>query len=380
MYRFEQAEFCIKKGLEVAKTREQFSFIRKIHAAILVQASEWKRAVSAGRIAVALQDSPKNRANLGMALLAVGSWEEAWPLYAEIAGRDESVRKMQYKDEPVWDGSKGKSIVVYEDQGIGDVISFCSVIPDVLKDAKVVLDVRPGLKKLFERSFPEATVYGSFSGVDVDGVEQGIGEDWRAKHRIDASICASGLAKFYRPTPESCPGTPYLKADQEAAGRWRRLFNDEKKPVIGIAWSGGLEHTAAKFRRVSLEQLLPLFRSVDAVWVSLQYKDAAKEIATFRANYPDIDLRQYDATLSKDYDETASLVYALDLTISVPQSVVHLAGALGVPCIAMKCALSCWKFNSGLPFHRENMTLVEHRDNWDNTISDTAELVRKRFA
>jgi tetratricopeptide (TPR) repeat protein len=380
LYRFEQAEFCIEQGLKVAKTKREYAFLRKIQAALFIQMGDWERAVRASRIALSLNDDGKNRANLGMALLGVGKWEEAWPLYVEISGRDKSSRRMQYLDEPVWDGSKGKSIVVYDTQGIGDCIAFASIIPDALKDVSVVMDVRPELAGLFKRSFPQATVYGSFSGLGNE-VEQGIGEDWRAKHKIEASIGMDGLARFYRPSPESCPGTPYLQADPVRVSQWRETFKAFGKPVIGIAWSGGMEHTAAKYRRIELEQFLPLFRSVDAVWVSLQYKDAQKEIDEFLERHPDVDLRQYkEATITKDYDDTAALVAALDLTIAPPTSVVHLAGGLGAPCIAMKAQLTCWKFAVNLPFNKTNMTLVENRGDWDYTIADVAELVKKRFA
>lgn len=381
LYRFEQGEFCIKKGLECAATKAQYSFLRKIQAALLIQAGDWGRAERASRIALALQDSGKNKANLGLALLGLGKWEEAWPLYAEIIGRDRSARKMQYLDEPVWDGSKGKSIVVYEEQGIGDVISFSSVMPDVLKDVKVVMDVRPELKGLFQRSFPEATVYGSFSGAVIDGAEQGIGEDWRSKHQIDASISVGGLAKFYRPTPESCPGTPYLKVDPVRAAKWKETFAKEGKPVIGIAWSGGLEHTAGRYRYWTLEQLLPVFKAVDAVWVSLQYKDAAKEIEAFKAKYPEIDLRQYpEATLTEDYDDTAALVNAVDMVFAMQTSVIHLAGAIGKECWCFVNKHSQWRYGPNtqttLPWYR-SVRLFRNIDGWP--IVEAAKELRSKF-
>jgi hypothetical protein len=329
---------------------------------------DWERAVRASRMALALQDSAKNRANLGLALLGVGKWEEAWPLYTEISGRDKSSRKMQYVDEPTWDGSKGKSIVVYEEQGIGDAISFASVIPDVLKDAAVVMDVRIELEGLFQRSFPEATVYGSFSGIGKVGQELGVyWEDWRSKHKIEASIPIGGLPRFYRPTPESCPGTPYLVPDETKVLQWQTKLRTGK-PVIGIAWSGGMEHTGAANRRWTLEQLLPVFRSVDAVWVSLQYKDASEEIEAFKAKHPEIDLRQYpEATLTDDYDDTAALVMACDMVFSMQTAVIHLAGAIGKECWCFVNKHSQWRYGpntqTSLPWY-ESVRLFRNIDGW----------------
>jgi tetratricopeptide (TPR) repeat protein len=373
LFRFEESEFCCKKGLEVCTNDQQRGSIYLNYAALMVQMGDWERAIPICRKAVELNDKAKTRANLGLALLAKGQWKEGWPLYDAIIGFDKSRKKMQYKDEPVWDGTKGKSIVVYDEQGIGDVISFASMIPDVLNDCEVVIDVRPELEGLFKRSFPKAAVYGSATG---------LGEDWRAKHRIDASVSIGGLGKHYRPSPEDCPGTPYLVPDPERASMWSHLFKQQGKPVIGIGWSGGLEHTGAKHRVWSLEELLPLFKSVDAVWVSLQYKDASKEIEAFKLKHPEIDLRQYKhATLTKDYDDTAAMVSALDLVITMQSACGHLAGALGKEAWVFVNKHGQWRYGPNtqteLPWYR-SIRLFRNVDGWP--IGQAATLLKSRYA
>lgn len=373
IYRFDQAEFCFQQGFRVAKDDQAKGFISLVYAAMLVQKGAWDKALPMCRTAFSYQDKAKTRGNLGLALLATGNWKEGWPMYDAIIGFDKSRRKMQYKDEDVWDGSKGKSIVVYEEQGVGDVISFASMVPDVLNDAEVVLDVRPELEGLFRRSFPKATVYGSVGG---------IGEDWRSKHRIDASISIGGLGRLYRPSPEACPGTPYLKADPDRVAMWKALFKQQGKPVIGIGWSGGLEHTGARHRIWKLEELLPLFKSVDAVWVSLQYKDASKEIEAFRAKHPEIDLRQYkQATITKDYDDTAGMVDALDLVVTMQSAVLHLAGALGKECWGFVNRHGQWRYGpttqTTLPWYR-SVRLFRHVIGEPWPINEAAKELRKR--
>jgi hypothetical protein len=341
---------------------------------MLVQKGDWARALPVARKAIAYRpDKAKAKGNLGLALLAVGQWKEGWPLYDAIIGFDQSRKKMNYADEPVWDGSKGKSVVIYEEQGIGDVISFASMVPDALKDCKsVVLDVSPKLEGLFKRSFPEATVYGSITG---------LGDDWRGEHQIDASVSIGGLGKLYRPSPESCPGTPYLKADPERALMWKALFKSENKPVIGVAWSGGLEHTGAKNRVWGLEELLPVFKSIDAVWVCLQYKDASREIAAFRIKHPGIDLRQYPyATLTNDYDDTAALVESLDLVIGMQTAVNHLAGALGKECWCFVNKHGQWRYGPNtqttLPWYK-SVRLFRNVNGWP--IEEAAQELKKRY-
>jgi len=99
---------------------------------------------------------------------------------------------------------------------------------------------------------------------------------------------------------------------------------------IGLSWTGGVRKTRRALRSLALEQLLPLLRVPGARYVSLQYtREAPGELADLRARHG-IDIPHWQAAID-DYDETAALAGALDLTISVCTSLVHLCGALGRP-------------------------------------------------
>jgi len=74
---------------------------------------------------------------------------------------------------------------------------------------------------------------------------------------------------------------------------------------------------------------------LDADFISLEYKDRSDEIRQF-TDKTGIVIHDYPwATQTKDYDDTAALVAELDLIVSVPTSVVHLAGALNRPCLCL---------------------------------------------
>jgi len=62
--------------------------------------------------------------------------------------------------------------------------------------------------------------------------------------------------------------------------------------------------------------LQPLLSTPGLHWINLQYGERAAEIAGFKANH-NIEIADWPEAIDGDYDETAALVSALDLVISV---------------------------------------------------------------
>ena len=340
LYRFDDAESSCRVALSVARDDAARGAAYLNWGCMLVNRGLWAEAEPIARKALEIKpESAKAKANLGMALLGMGRYEEGWPLYDAVIGFDKSRRKVQYANEPVWRGKPGQRIVIYGEQGLGDEISFASMIPDAIAISKsVVIDCDEKLAGLFRRSFPDAAVYGT-------RWENNLG--WPRKDtQIDASVSVGALGKFFRPNPESCPGTPYLKPDPERVAMWSALFKSWGKPVIGIGWTGGVPWTADRYRKWTLEDLLPLFKSVDAVFVSLQYKDVSAEIETFRKKHG-IEIRQFPhATLTKDYDDTVAMVAALDMVFSMQSAVIHAAGAIGKECWCFVNKCPQWRYGT----------------------------------
>lgn len=281
------------------------------------------------------------RHNLGLSLLGQRRWDEAWDYYSASVGT-KSRLLMKYLDdpEPTWDGSKDKTVVVYGEQGIGDEVCAASMLPDVIRDSKkVIIDCDFRLKGLFARSFPEATVYGTRWKPSTKWQEV-------KDKTIDASIAGFEVGRFYRKSDESFPGTPYLTPCPLRTSMWK---SSKTKPRIGIAWTGGIWENASMFRELPLSKWQPIFDAIDAEFVSLQYKDASKDIEG-------TPVKQYPwATLTNDYDDTAALVASCDLVIAMQTSVAHLAGALGIPCWVMIPKVSQWRYGESytdLPWYK----------------------------
>jgi tetratricopeptide (TPR) repeat protein len=355
LWRLDESLDGYKKALQRATTTQQKALYKNNIGSVHLDAGDFKKAEQPCRDSLALIDDSNTRHNLGLSLLAQRRWKEAWPYYSGSIGSPRRLNTKYMKpEEPTWNGEKGQRIVVYGEQGLGDEICAASMLPDAIRDSsKVIIDCDHRLKNLFARSFPEATVYGTRWKKEIAWAE--------ADRKIDASVSAFELGKLYRNADEDFPGTPYLTPDPERVLMWKSLFATKKKPVIGIAWTGGVWHNASMFRQLPLAEWKPIFDAVDAHWVSLQYKDAAKDIVgTPVTQYP-------HATLTPDYDDTAALVASCDLVLGVQTSVFHLAGALGVPAWVLIPKVSQWRYGEGfttVPWYRSMRLFRQQGDQW----------------
>lgn len=364
----DEAETYYRRGLSCCKSAQSRNMLWLNLCGLYIDTGQFDKAEKYARKLLDVAPESKSAlANLGFCQLANRDWADGWKNYHHTVGSSWR-KKVRYKDEPEWDGTPGQNVVIYADQGIGDEISFASMIPDAAKLCKkLIFDCDGRLEGLFRRSFPGAKVYGTRIR----------DEKWAKEDRdIDASLSVGQLGEFVRQKDADFTGSPYLVPCPVRVSQWRTLFAGKSKPVIGIAWTGGVPKTNARNRRVSLEDLLPVLK-LDAHFVSLQYKDAAPEIAKFTAAHPSVDLVQYRwATLTDDYDDTAALIASCDYVLCIQTAAARTAGALGVPTTVLLPTAANWFYgqvHESVPWHKSiNIIRQDTAGEWSNEIERAA--------
>ncbi len=330
---FEDARKCFEKVWKVVEKspddvpeKDKADYLTNI-GSLMIQNGTPEEALKLFDKALKFREAgPTTKWNKSLALLEMGRYEEGFAMY-DFGERTERCKMREYgvPNLKTWWGPKDgekPTVVVYGEQGIGDEIMFASVLFDAMKDANIVLDCHPRLIDLFRLNFPELPVYGTRKTEDEKIA-------WKGFHNIDAKIAMGSLCQFYRKKREDFPGLPYLQADPKMVEKYRdKLKSMGDRPKIGISWKGGVRSTGTNDRHIPLDLWVDLLK-LDVDFISLQYnKDLEDEVAVFEKLH-DVKLNHWPEMLY-DYDETAGLVSNLDLVISAPQSVVHLAGALGV--------------------------------------------------
>lgn len=311
--------------------------------------------------------------NGSFAYLSARKWAEGWDWYDSAIGLENGVRpRNSYtsSETPLWKGEPG-SVVVYGEQGLGDKIMFASCLPDAMAKAEIIVDIDLRLVPLFRRSFPEAFVTSKLNGKLI--LPKG--------KTIDYCLPIGGLPGLFRRKDEDFPGQPYLIADPERRIQWRALFDHiGPKPKIGVMWRGGIPKTGEPERSLELDDFMPLFMT-DCDFISLSHRqDAKREIAGFEKR-TGVKVHHWDRAVGNaDYDDAVAMIAELDAVVAVQTTVVHVAGALGIPCHVLVSKVPEWRYghdHTDMLWHK-SVKLYRQTDKWP--IEDIADQFKLREA
>ena len=127
---------------------------------------------------------------------------------------------------------------------------------------------------------------------------------------------AAALARFLPSLPA---GVPYLRADEAEVAAWRIRLSGLTGLRVGLVWKGSAILNWDCIRSMPAARLEELAGTPGVSFVSMQMDEPAPAWM--------LDLSHHRG----DFADSAALIEALDLVVSVDTSAVHLAGALGRP-------------------------------------------------
>jgi hypothetical protein len=281
--------------------------------------------------------------------LSMGLFEHGWRRY-EARWRDAGPPH-PYADLPAWVPGHAyqRPILIYAEQGLGDEILFLSCLPDFLRTGtKAIIACDQRLLSIVRRSFP---------GVEAVSREQASNRaDWL--RRVDAVLAMGSLPRYFRRNLQDFPAAgAYFQAEPARVECWRKRLETKGTGLkVGISWRGGTAMSRQHMRTIELPLWGKLLALPDVEFVDLQYGEHSTDLCTLSSSFRNR-LQVYPEVL-QDLDETAALIGALDLVISVCTSVVSLCASINRPCWVLVPASPGWIFMQAgkttpwMPCHR----------------------------
>ncbi len=255
--------------------------------------------------------------NLAVMLIMCGEFAEGWAEYHwrwRVSAL--KLRPERVLPGPEWRGEDlaGKTLLVYAEQGLGDVLQFCRFIPAL---------ARRGIRVVLEVHAPLVRVLSTLSGVAelVAGGDPLPSFDAHVA-MMDLPFCLGVGSDFM------ADSIPYLAPPPDAVEKWQQRLPQGRRLKVGICWAGNPKHIDDKNRSARLADMVRAWGGLDGLQLfSLQKNQPEDSRAIAAMTGTVIDL----APLLDNFADTAAAMMSLDLIISVDTAVVHLAGALGRP-------------------------------------------------
>jgi len=290
--------------------------LARIHAA--TDAFDVARALLHEALQIA-PDWVASRMELALLEASLGRFQQAAPHWAWRFQAENQGQRRPFP-QPVWDGicRSGQKLLLWGEQGVGDEVLWLSLAPDLLAAGmELVIECDGRLRDLLRRSFPTATVVTR--------------QDPPDPACLDAQAVQLSLAELFFHVRRDVGHLGYLRVDDEKSAHLRRKLQEQGggKPLIGLSWRSNTANYGKK-KSLSLDQWQTILSVPDVSFVALQYGDIDAELAAAEAATGVRVLRAGDIDIMNDLDGFAALVAGMDKVITISNTTVHFAGALGV--------------------------------------------------
>ncbi|HIA68988.1 TPA: tetratricopeptide repeat protein [Candidatus Poribacteria bacterium] len=345
-----------------------------------------EKAVQAYKQAIEINPQfPEAHHNLGTSLFLAGDFENCWKHYEwrwQCPNTHLSLKE-RHLPQRRWEGSEltDTSILVWAEQGVGDQITFASMFPSLLQaGAKVIVECEQRLIPLFKRSFPEIRFY----------PQESLPHAQLFDTNINYQIPMGSLGRWFRADQDSFSRNKqsYLKACPEETEKRRRKYQElsNGSMLVGISWkSAGPDQSWSESRSIPLNDYWASVLSYeDCYFINLQYGDVKRELELLKLETGLAIYSDQEVYALEDLDNFAAQVSALDLVISIDNTTVHIAGALGQRVWTLLPHIPYWRWmrdgEDTLWYKNMRLFRQDHIGDWSGVFQQVGMLLQQDIA
>ncbi len=276
-------------------------------------------------------DSVQAHWHKALAMLTLHDFADGWEHY-EWRRKQEKWDSRKAIDAPDWRGESlahGDHLYLHGEQGVGDEVMFLQCIPETIErclGAEITIEVNKKVALLVKQTWPEINV--------VESVQQAAGA---YTHKLPLG----SLPKLFWKSRKDITGETYLETDDYLESYYfSQLTEIGPRPWVALAWMGGAKQTNVLGRSIPVDTYKPLMDAFTCV--SGQYEDVVPMVGEERSRIglPMIDLMASGGDLASQ----AALFKVCDAVVTVPQTAMHVAGAVGTKCYVLTPNNADWRF------------------------------------
>jgi hypothetical protein len=310
--------------------------------------------------------------NLSFALLNANRLTEGLVEFDWRWKTKERLKTKRHFSQPLWDGQKslkGKRILLWCEQGIGDNINWCSYLPLIASQAgHCILECQEKLVPLIARSFPNIEVKPSNSSLDS------------SRGDFDFHLPMGSLYRQFTPEVSRNSKTDaVLVPDPVKVKFWRNRLNSlGNGPYVGISWKSSNMSPNRMRNYASISKLSPVLTLPDVTFINLQYGDFKDDLVKIKDdlgvtvhNFDDLDHFE-------NLEDVAALTAAVDIIVTTHNVLVMIASGVGTSTKFASWRQSSW--SNILCSPQGSSVDLFQRDTWepwDNVFSSIAEDIIK---
>ena len=272
--------------------------------------------------------------NKSITLLLDGQFAQGWQEYEWRWKKDTFTSPKRNFPQPLWLGEqplKDKTILLHAEQGVGDTIQFLRYVSLVKAlGCQVILEVPKKLISLVQE----------LNNFDLL-VEQG-----KSLPPFDYHCPLMSLPLAFKTEISTIPQpAKYLYAPMDRLNQIKEEIEKRNiggKLLIGISWRS-VAKASGESRSIDLKILIESLGQEEVQYINLQYGDVTTEIEEIKNT---LEVEIFQSTVN-NYDDMAgfsALIDACDVIVSIDNTTVHLAGALGKNTKVMLPFIADWRW------------------------------------
>ena len=309
---------ALEKISEALSIDPQFALGYVNQGNVLTELNKFSLALESYNRALELEPGmAKAQWNRALLLLQMKFFDQGWSEYKyRWSGADFKTTQLK-TNRPYWQpGDRDKRLLIWSEQGIGTEFMFVNFLTKAhLMSHQIEVHVESRSLDIYRRSFPSL----KFSSNEVLLDET----------TFDCHLPIGSLPQylFVNEKEFRSNNRPYLKVNQLLCDQLRSQYK-RTRPLVGISWATRSQTTGLD-RSINLMEFIDSIKYLDLDFISLQYGDVKDEIIEVNTKFG-INIQTADSIDNySNIDGLLSLIQACDLVLSIDNSTVHFAGAIG---------------------------------------------------